>query len=79
MRGVCGPGGGARAAPVTVTVGWDACDGRGLEVVGSPGPCPELPMAVDEHVSCQDAHHLGHYEGQGSEVEGPAVGVAVLL
>lgn len=36
-------------------------------------------MAVDEHVHGQNAHHLSHDEGEGPEVEGPAVRVAVLL
>lgn len=79
MRWVCGAGGGARAASVAVAVAWDPRYGRALEVVGRTRPYSELSMAVDEHVHGQDAHHFGHDEGEGAEVKGPAVRVAVLL
>lgn len=64
---------------ITVTVARNSCDGCTLEVVGSPCPHAQLPMAVDEHVHCQHAHHFSHDEGQGTKVEGPAIGVTVLL
>lgn len=79
MRRVCGAGGGAWAAPVSVTITGDSRYRRALEVVGRTRPNSKLSMAVDEHVHGQDAHHLGHDERQGTEVERPAVGVAVLL
>lgn len=34
--------------------------------------------AVDKHVHGQHPDHLGDDEGQGPEVEGPAVGVTIL-
>ncbi len=79
VRGICGAGRRAWAASITVAVAGDARDGRTLEVVGGSCPHAQLPMAVDEHVHGQHAHHFGHDEGEGAEVEGPAVGVAVLL
>lgn len=79
MRGVRGAGGGAGAAPVAVAVAGDARYGRALEVVSRARSYPQLSVAVDEHVHGQDAHHLSDDEGQGAEVEGPAVRVAVFL
>lgn len=80
MRRVRGAGRGARAAPVAVAVAGDPRDGRALEVVGGRArPYSELAVPVNEHVHGQHTHHLGHDEGEGAKVEGPAVGVAVLL
>ena len=79
MRGVRGAGGGAGAAPVAVAVAGDPCEGGALEVVSRARSYPQLSVAIDEHVHGQDAHHLGHDEGQRTKVEGPAVRVAVLL
>jgi hypothetical protein len=39
----------------------------------------DLLVLLDVDVDSQDGHHLGHDEGQSSEVEGPAVAVGVLL
>ena len=36
-------------------------------------------MPVDKHVHGQHPDHLGDDEGQGPEVEGPAVGVTILF
>lgn len=79
MRGVRGAGRGAGAAPVAVAVAGDPSNGRTLEVVGRARSYAQLSVAIDEHVHGQDADHLGDDEGQGAEVEGPAVRVAVLL
>lgn len=82
VPGVGGLGGtraGAAAALITVPVAGDAGDGRGLEVVRGTGRGPQLFVPIDEHVHGQHPDHLGDDEGQGPEVEGPAVGIAVLL
>jgi hypothetical protein len=79
VRGLGGARAGAAAALVAVAVAGDAGDGGGLEVVGGAGRGPQLFVAVDKHVHGQHPDHLGDDEGQGPEVEGPAVGVAVLF
>lgn len=79
MRGIRGAGRRARAASVAVAVAGDTGDGCALEVVGSSRPYAQLPMTIDEHVHSQHTHHFSHDKGEGTKVEGPTVGVAVLL
>lgn len=61
----------------TVAVAGDATEGRFFDQLGA-GLGTQLPVFLDEHVHGEHAHHLGHYEGQGAEVERPAVRVALL-
>lgn len=79
VRGIRRAGWRAWAASVAVAVAGDAGDGCALEVVGGSRPYAQLPMSIDEHVHSQHAHHLSHDKGEGTKVEGPTVGVAVLL
>lgn len=79
VRGVRGAGRRARAASIAVTVARNARDGSPLEVVCGPCANSQLSVAVDEHVHRQHTNHLGHDEGEGAKVKGPAVRVAVLL
>ena len=49
-----------------------------LEDVGARATA-QLLVLLDVDVDGQHPHHLGHDEGQASEVEGPTVGVLPLL
>lgn len=70
--------GAAAGAPAeSVAVAGDATEGRLLDQLGA-GLGALLPVFLDEHVYGEHAHHLGHYEGECAEVEGPAIRVALL-
>lgn len=79
-RGVAGGrlAGAAAGAPAeAVAVAGDATEGRLLDQLGA-GLGAQLPVLFDEHVHGEHTHHLGHDEGQGAEIERPAVRVALL-
>lgn len=79
-RHVPGAGlGGAGAGPPAeaVPVGGEASEGRLLQQL-RVGPGTDLAVLLDVHVHGDHPHHLGDDEGQRSEVEGPAIGVALL-
>lgn len=79
-RHVPGPrlsGAGAGPPAEAVPIGRQAGEGRLLQQL-RVGLGADLAVLLDVHVHGDHPHHLGDDEGQGSEVEGPAVGVALL-
>lgn len=58
-------------------VGWAARDGRLHE--GRPAFSAQLPVLFYEHMHCQHTNHLCQHKGQSSKIEGPAIGVALLI
>lgn len=80
-RRLCRMGTGLRCPLAVAEAGYSGVRGRGREGADefSPRSPANLLVFLDVDVDGDDGDCFGHDEGQGAKVEGPSVGVGVLL